>query len=111
MEPEWPVEPEGVGVGEQFGRVETCASRRIVGSLDAKAVPRPGAEPGGDAAKDAAPVARHRDAENLVIAVVEAQRCALGVGENERRFEAALGDRNSESGARLAHGAGPAMER
>ena len=70
MQPERAVEAEGVGVGEQFGDVETLPSGRIIRALNPEAVARAVAEPGRQAAKHAAGVAVHRRAKNLAIAVI-----------------------------------------
>ena len=91
--------------------VETESSLRIVGALDAEAVTRAGAEARRDAAQDAVGVARHRRASNLAIAVVDAQRRALGVGQHERRFEAARRDEDAASGFWVAHSAGLMISR
>ena len=87
VEAERPVEPPGVRIGQELRGVEAGAARRVVRPGDAKAVTRARPEAGREAAQDAVRVAGHRRAKNLAIAVVEAQRRALGVGQDERRSE------------------------
>ena len=111
MEAERPVEPPGVGIGQQLGGVEAGAARRVVRSIDAKAVARARPEAGRKAAQDAVRVAGHRRAKDLAVAVVEAQRRALGVGQDERRFEAFRRNDDAEARRKLAHSAGLARAR
>ena len=92
MEAERPVEAPSVGVGEQFRRVETGASRGFIWSRNAKTVARAGAKPLSAAEEDTALVAHHRDAEDLAITFVYAQGRALGVGQREGRLQAARRD-------------------
>src|SRR5580700_617534 len=106
VELERPVETPGVGIGQQFGRVKTQSPFRIVGALDAEAVKRAGSGAWRNAAEDAVGVTRHRRANNLSITVIDAQRHALGVGQDQRRFEAARRDEDSASGFWVAHSAG-----
>ncbi len=103
--------PPGVRIGQQFGRVEAEPPLRIIRTLDAEAVTRAGAEARRDAAQDAVGVTRHRRANNLAIAVVDAQRRALGVRQHERRFEAARRDEDAAGGFRVAHSAGLMISR
>ena len=111
MEAERSVETPSVRIGEQFGRVEAASSLRFIGTLNAEAVARAGAEARRDAAQDAIGVARHRRANNLVIAVIDAKRRALGVGQHERRFEPARRDDDAACGLRVAHSIGRARSR
>ena len=111
VQAERPVEPPGVRIGQQLGGVEAGAARRIVRSLDPKAVARARPEAGRKAAQDAVRVAGHRRAKDLAVAVVEAQRRALGVGEDERRFEAFRRNDDAEARRKLAHSAGLARAR
>ena len=111
MEAERPVETPGVRIGQQFGRIKAKSPLRIIGTLDAEAVMRAGAEARRDAAQDAVGVTRHRRANSLAIAVVDAQRRALGVGQHERRFEAARRDEDAASGFRIAHSVGLMISR
>ena len=87
MEAERPVEAPGVRIGQQFGGVEAGAARWIVWAIDAKAVARARPEAGREPAQDAVRVTGHRRAKDLAIAVVEAQRRAFGVGQDERGLE------------------------
>jgi hypothetical protein len=80
-------------------------------ALDAKAVARARPEAGRKAAQDAVRVAGHRRAKDLAVAVVDAQRRALGVGEDERRFEAFRRNDDAEARRKLAHSAGLARAR
>ena len=105
------VKPPGVRIGQQFGWVKTKSPLRIVGTLDAEAVSRASAQPGRDAAQNAIGVVRHRRADDLPIAIIDAQRRALGVGQHERRFEAARRDEDAASGFWVAHAAGLMISR
>ena len=111
MQTERAVEAPCIGVGEQLGGVEAPPARRIVSTLDAKAVARARAKSGREAAKDAARVAGHRGAENLAFAVVKTERGALGVRQDERRLEPVRRDRDAKDRLRSAHSADRAMER
>ena len=111
MEAERPVEPPGVGIGEQFRRVEAASPLRLIRALDAEAVARAGAEAGRNAAQDAVGVALHRRASNLAVPLIDAQRGALRVGENERRFEPARRDDDAACGLQIGHSAGRARSR
>ena len=72
---------------------------------------RAGADARRNAAQDAVSVTRHRRASNFAIAVVDAQRRALGVGQHQRRFEAARRDEDAASGFWVAHSAGLMISR
>ena len=111
MQAERPVEGPGVGVGKQFGRVEASPATRVEGALDAETVARARAEAGCMAAKDASRVARHRGPEDFAVAVVKAERYALGVGQVERRLEAAGRHNDAEPRLCAIHQAVPASER
>src|SRR6185312_3706421 len=103
MEAERPVEAPSVRVGEQFGGVEALSALRIVRALDAETISRASAKARRKAAKNAVGGARHRDASNLAVAVMDTQRSALGIGKLERRFKSARGDRDTPRGLALAH--------
>ena len=111
MELERLVKPPGVRIGQQFGWVKTKSPLRIVGTLDAEAVSRARTQPGRDAAQNAIGVVRHWRADDLPIAIIDAQRRALGVGRHERRFEAARRDEDAASGFWVAHAAGLMISR
>ena len=111
MQAQRPVEGPGVRVGKQFGRVEAGPATRIEGALDPETVARACAEARRKTAKDAAPVARHRSLEDFAVAVVEAERHAFGVGQVERRLEAAGRNNDAESRLCAIHQAVPASER
>ena len=111
MEAERPVEPPGVRIGEQFRRVEAASPLRLIRALDAEAVARACAEAGRNAAQDAVGVARHRRASNLAILLVHAERGALGVGQDERRFEPARRDDDAACGLQIGHSTGRARSR
>ena len=72
---------------------------------------RAGADAGRNAAQDAVSIARHRRASSFAIAVVDTQRRALGVGQHQRRFEAARRDEDAAGGFRVAHSAGLMISR
>ncbi len=108
---ERPVERPGVGVGQQFGGVEASASPRIVGTLDTEAIARAGPKTRGNAAKDARRVARHRRPEDLLLAVVKAERRAFGIGQVQRGLEAVRRNGDAQTGDRLFHWPAPATER
>ncbi len=111
VEAERPIETPSVRIGQQFGRIKTESPLRIVGALDAEAVARAGAEPRREATQHAVRVARHRRANDLPIAVIDAERRALGVGQHERRFEPARRDDDAPSRLWVVHSAEPARSR
>ncbi len=111
METERTVETPGVRIRQQFRRVEAASPLRLIRALDAEAIARAGAEARRKAAQDAVGVALHRSASNLAVTVIDAERGALGIGENERRFESARGDDDAAGGLRIGHSAGRARSR
>ena len=111
MQAERPVEPPGVRIGQQFGGVEAGAARRVVWAIDAKAVACARPEAGREPAQDAVSVTGHGRAKDLAIAVVEAQRRAFGVGQDECSLEPLRANGDAEARWNVAHSAGPARAR
>ena len=112
MQPERAVEAEGVGVGQQFGGVETLPLRRIIGSLNPESIAGAGAESWCATSKRSIGVAGHRGAKDLAVALVKAKGDALGVRQHERCLEPMRRDDDPEARVHIAHAAaGGAIER
>ena len=84
---EGPVERMGIGVDEQFRRIEPMAVRRVVGPFRPQPVTGARPEPGDEAAEDVAFLARQHEAGGFLFAalVEQAERDALARGGRRRR--------------------------
>ena len=111
MKLERAVKPPSIRIGQQFGGVKTESPLGIIGTLDAEAVARASAEPRREAAQHPVGITRHGLAMDLVVAVIDAQQRGLGVGQHERRFEAARSDGDAASGLRIVHSGEPTRSR
>jgi hypothetical protein len=116
MQAEGPIEPGGVGVGEQLGEVEAIAAQRVERAVGAQAVARARADAVDRGAVDAGGVGAEPHARRLAIGalVIEAEIDGAGARGIDRDVDAARGRRDAERRGRVvrsAHGASFASAR
>ena len=110
LQAEGPVERMRIGVDEQFRRIEPMAVRRVVGPLRPQPVAGARPEPGDEAAKDVAFLARQHEAGGFLFAalVEQAERDPLGVVRDDGDIDADLLHRHA---ARLGRAGGEGKTR